>query len=56
MADAAVVLTVILTFAGFVPSGVTVAGEAAHVARLGAPLQEIDTAWLNPSSGATLTE
>ena len=49
-----VVVTVAVAEMGFVPSGVTVAGDTEQVAFRGAPLQPRVTLALNPKSGVTV--
>jgi hypothetical protein len=48
------VVTVTVAVAGFVPSGVTEAGDTEQVASRGAPLQPSVTLALNPKDGVTV--
>ncbi len=53
---AAVVVTVTVALAGFVPSRVTELGLTVHVACDGAPVQVKLTGKLKPPAGVTLSE
>jgi len=49
--ESAVVVTVTVADAGFVPSGVTATGETEQVAAKGAPEQLNEIGWLKPPLG-----
>jgi hypothetical protein len=52
--ERAVVVTITVALATFVPSKVTDDGETEQVAADSAPLQFSDTCWLKPPTGVTL--